>query len=83
MKGINDTPEDARRLARLLRPIKAKINLIPYNTYEGSPFESPDESVISRFQDILIANHYTVMIRYSKVRDILAACGQLRAISLA
>jgi 23S rRNA (adenine2503-C2)-methyltransferase len=79
MRGINDTPEDARRLARLLRPVKAKINLIPYNTYEGSPFESPDEPVISRFQDILIADHYTVMIRRSKGRDISAACGQLRA----
>jgi 23S rRNA (adenine2503-C2)-methyltransferase len=82
MKGVNDTPEDARRLAELLRPVKAKINLIPYNTYEGSPFECPDESVISKFQDILIGNHYTVMIRRSKGGDILAACGQLRAISL-
>jgi 23S rRNA (adenine2503-C2)-methyltransferase len=79
MKGINDSPEDARRLARLLRPIKAKINLIPYNTYEESPFECPDESVITRFQDILIAGHYTVMVRRSKGQDISAACGQLRA----
>ena len=79
MKGINDTPEDARRLAELLRPVKAKINLIPYNTYEGSPFECPDESVISRFQEILIDAHYTVMIRRSKGRDISAACGQLRS----
>ena len=62
-----------------MRPVKAKINLIPYNTYEGSPFECPDESVISKFQDILIANHYTVMIRYSKGQDISAACGMLRA----
>jgi 23S rRNA (adenine2503-C2)-methyltransferase len=79
MKGINDAPEDARRLVKLLRPIKAKINLIPYNTYEGSPFECPAESVISNFQDILIAGHYTVMIRRSKGQDISAACGQLRA----
>lgn len=79
MKGINDAPEDAQRLAGLLRPVKAKINLIPYNTYEGSPFECPEEPVISKFQDILIASHYTVMIRRSKGRDISAACGQLRA----
>ena len=79
MKGINDAPEDAQQLAKLLRPVKAKINLIPYNTYDGSPFESPDESTISRFQDILIANHFTVMIRRSKGGDISAACGQLRA----
>jgi 23S rRNA (adenine2503-C2)-methyltransferase len=83
MKGVNDTPEDAHKLAKLLRPVKAKINLIPYNTYDGSPYESPDEATISRFQDILIANHFTVMIRRSKGRDISAACGQLRAISLA
>jgi len=82
MKGINDSPEDARRLVRLLRPVKAKINLIPYNTYDGSPFTSPDEPVIERFQDILIDAHYTVMIRRSKGQDISAACGQLRAISL-
>jgi 23S rRNA (adenine2503-C2)-methyltransferase len=82
MKGVNDAPEDARKLAKLLRPVKAKINLIPYNTYDGSPFESPDEAAISRFQDILIDNHFTVMIRRSKGRDISAACGQLRAISL-
>ncbi len=83
MKGINDAPENARQLAKLLRPIKAKINLIPYNTYEDSLFECPDESVISRFQDILITDHYTVMVRRSKGQDISAACGQLRAISLA
>ena len=83
MKGVNDSPEDAQKLAELLRPVKAKINLIPYNIYEGSPFECPDESTIAKFQDILIANHYTVMIRRSKGRDISAACGQLRAISLA
>jgi len=79
IKGVNDTPEQARQLAKLLRPVKAKINLIPYNTYEGSPYERPDEEAIFRFQDILIANHYTVMIRRSKGQDISAACGQLRA----
>lgn len=79
MKGINDSSEDAQKLAKLLRPVKAKINLIPYNTYEGSPFVCPDESAISKFQDILIANHYTVMIRRSKGGDISAACGQLRS----
>ena len=79
MKGVNDSPEAAHTLAKLLKPLKAKINLIPYNAYDGSPYTCPSEDVILKFQDILIANHYTVMIRRSKGRDILAACGQLRA----
>jgi len=79
IKGVNDSPEAAHTLANLLKPIKAKINLIPYNAYDGSPYSCPAEEVIVRFQDILIANHYTVMVRRSKGQDILAACGQLRA----
>jgi len=79
MKGVNDSPEAAHTLAKLLKPLKAKINLIPYNAYDGSPYACPSEDVILNFQDILIANHYTVMIRRSKGQDILAACGQLRA----
>jgi 23S rRNA (adenine2503-C2)-methyltransferase len=79
MQGVNDSPEAAQALAKLLKPIKAKINLIPYNAYEGSPYARPPEDVILKFQDILIANHYTVMIRRSKGQDIMAACGQLRA----
>lgn len=79
MKGINDSPETAHTLADLLKPVKAKINLIPYNAYDGSPYECPPQDAILKFQDILIANHYTVMIRRSKGQDILAACGQLRA----
>ncbi len=79
MKGINDSETDARRLAALLRPIKAKINLIPFNEHRGSDFKCPSESVISRFQQILIDRNYTVMIRRSKGQDISAACGQLAA----
>jgi 23S rRNA (adenine2503-C2)-methyltransferase len=79
IKGVNDTEKDARRLAKLLRPIRSKINLIPFNTHEGCEFECPDEAVIHRFQEILIDNNYTVMIRQSKGQDISAACGQLRA----
>ena len=79
IKGINDSIEDAHRLVKLLRPIPAKINLIPFNTYEGSDFKRPSESVILKFQDILAKNHYTAIIRQSKGKDISAACGQLRA----
>lgn len=79
IKGINDSKENAKRLVKLLRPIKAKINLIPFNTYEGSQFECPEESVILEFKDILSKSNYTTIVRYSKGQDIFAACGQLSA----
>ena len=79
LKGINDSEEDAKRLVRLLRPIKAKINLIPFNTHQESQFECPEESVILKFKDILSKNNYTAIIRHSKGQDISAACGQLKA----
>ena len=79
LKGINDSEEDAKRLSKLLRPIRAKINLIPFNTYQESKFECPEESVILHFKDILNKNNYTAIIRHSKGQDISAACGQLSA----
>ena len=78
IKGVNDSLEDAKRLVKLLRPIKAKINLIPFNEHEASDFLRPEESVIHKFQEILHQNNYTAIIRHSKGRDISAACGQLR-----
>ncbi len=77
--GVNDRPEDAKRLVKLLRPLRAKINLIPFNPFEGSPLERPEEEVILAFQKVLTDNHYTAPIRRSKGQDIGAACGQLRA----
>ncbi len=79
MKGINDSMADARRLIKLLRPIKSKINLIPFNEHPGSDFQRSDPSRISRFQEFLADHHYTVIVRHSKGQDIGAACGQLRA----
>jgi 23S rRNA (adenine2503-C2)-methyltransferase len=79
MKGINDSMTDAERLAKLLRPIKAKINLIPFNEHPGSDFKRPDPSRISQFQELLADHHYTVIVRHSKGQDIGAACGQLSA----
>jgi 23S rRNA (adenine2503-C2)-methyltransferase len=79
LKDVNDSPEDARALARLLRPVKAKINLIPFNTFPGAPFERPEPATIERFQQVLLQANYTAVIRHSKGRDISAACGQLRA----
>ncbi|MBU0545466.1 MAG: 23S rRNA (adenine(2503)-C(2))-methyltransferase RlmN [Proteobacteria bacterium] len=82
IKGINDSSGDANRLARLLRPVKSKINLIPFNEHEKSEFKRPEEAVIRAFQDILIKKNYTAVIRRSKGQDISAACGQLRARSI-
>ena len=79
IKRVNDSITDAKRLVKLLRPIRAKINLIPFNTYEGSEFNRPEESAILNFKEILNKNNYTAIIRYSKGQDISAACGQLRA----
>ena len=82
IKGINDSPEDAAHLAGILKKLPCKINLIPYNAHEDSPFERPDASTIANFQDVLVKRNYTAIIRYSKGSDISAACGQLRARSV-
>ncbi|MDQ7837285.1 MAG: 23S rRNA (adenine(2503)-C(2))-methyltransferase RlmN [Thermodesulfobacteriota bacterium] len=79
INGVNDSPEQARALAKLLRDSRAKINLIPFNAYPGSEFKPPPPEKILAFQQILIKNHYTTMIRQSKGADISAACGQLHA----
>jgi 23S rRNA (adenine2503-C2)-methyltransferase len=82
IKDINDSEADAERLAKLLQPIRCKINLIPFNTHEGCDYERPAEAVIAKFQQILLEKNYTVIIRQSKGQDISAACGQLRARSM-
>lgn len=77
-RDVNDSPLHARRLAKLLAPLKSKINLIPFNPYPGSVFQRPPQERIQAFQDILIGKHFTSVVRYSKGLDIMAACGQLR-----
>ncbi|MEK6673054.1 MAG: 23S rRNA (adenine(2503)-C(2))-methyltransferase RlmN [Nitrospirota bacterium] len=79
LKDINDKLEDAERLVKLLRGIPSKVNLIPFNPYEGSGFRRPDDASVLRFQDLLIKGNLTAIIRKSKGQDILAACGQLKA----
>ncbi len=79
LAGINDSPEDAKRMAKLLHPLRAKINLIPFNPFQGCAFTRPEDEAILAFQKILIDKHYTVIIRRSKGQDVGAACGQLRA----
>lgn len=78
LKGVNDSVEDALRLAKLLRGIKCKVNLIPFNPFPGSEFKRPDEKAVRRFQKVLLDHHYTAPVRESRGRDISAACGQLR-----
>ena len=75
--GVNDTPADARRLARLLAGVKAKVNLIPLNAAPGIPFERPSDGPWMRFARILSEKGVTVSVRKSRGRDIRAACGQL------
>jgi 23S rRNA (adenine2503-C2)-methyltransferase len=79
MKGVNDTIADAQRLVKLLEPIKAKVNLIPFNEYDESEFKRPSKNQISEFLQILLDRNLTAITRKSKGDDILAACGQLKA----
>jgi len=79
IKDINDSLEDAKRLAKLLRGIPCKINLIPFNPDPALPFERPSEERVREFQECLYRSHYTACIRYSKGLDVGAACGQLAA----
>ncbi|HZP36811.1 MAG TPA: 23S rRNA (adenine(2503)-C(2))-methyltransferase RlmN [Methylomirabilota bacterium] len=78
LDGVNDRPDDARRLVRLLKGVRAKINLIPFNDWEGSGFARPPLPRILAFQAILLEHGITATIRWSKGEDIGAACGQLR-----
>jgi len=77
LSGVNDTPEDARRLVRLLSGIKGKVNLLPLNEAAGIPFERPSDERVNRFAKILADHGVTVSVRKSRGRDIRAACGQL------
>jgi len=75
--GVNSSVQDARKLAILLKELRCKLNLIVFNEYPGSVFKSPSQKTVEVFQQTLIDNHYTTMLRASKGSDILAACGQL------
>jgi 23S rRNA (adenine2503-C2)-methyltransferase len=77
LEEVNDTAEDARRLAGLLSGIKAKVNLIPLNPAPGIPYRRPSDERVDRFAQILADRHITVSVRKSRGRDIRAACGQL------
>jgi len=78
IRGLNDSPEDAKRVTKLLRGIRCKINLLPFNEFPGSQYKKPSEESILKFQEVLLNHHFSVFIRKSRGADILAACGQLR-----
>ena len=74
--GFNDTPEDARRVAKLLGNLRVKVNLIPWNPGE-LPYKKPDEGRIEEFRHILDEKGVRAFVRYSRGQDVMAACGQL------
>jgi 23S rRNA (adenine2503-C2)-methyltransferase len=81
LKDINDTPDDARRLVKLLKGIPAKVNLIPFNPWPGTSYECSDWESIERFAEILNRAGYASPVRTPRGRDIMAACGQLKSAS--
>jgi 23S rRNA (adenine2503-C2)-methyltransferase len=81
LKGVNDSDAEARALVRLLKGIPAKINLIPFNPWPGSPYECSSWERIEAFADIVNRAGYASPIRTPRGRDILAACGQLKSAS--
>ena len=77
LAGVNDREKDARNLMAWLHGLRVKVNLIPFNAWEGSEFEEPGEESVQRFAEMLVSKNYTVIVRRSKGRDVGAACGQL------
>ena len=82
LKGVNDSPAEAKELVRLLKGIPAKVNLIPFNPWPGAPYECSTEASIKAFSDIVFAAGYSAPVRTPRGRDISAACGQLKSLSV-
>ena len=81
LKGVNDSVADARALVRLIVGIPAKLNLIPFNSWPGAPYECSSPEAIERFAAIVNRAGYAAPVRAPRGRDILAACGQLKSAS--
>lgn len=79
LKGVNDSEADARLLVRLIEGMPAKVNLIPFNPWPGSAFETSTPQAIRRFSEIVMAAGYAAPVRQPRGQDILAACGQLKS----
>ena len=82
LKGVNDSPAEARELVRLLQGIPAKVNLIPFNPWPGAPYECPTDAAIAAFSEIVFNAGYSAPVRTPRGRDISAACGQLKSESV-
>ena len=82
LKGINDSASDARALIKLMEGIPAKINLIPFNPWPGSPYECSEKNQIEEFEKIVLKAGYPSPVRTPRGDDILAACGQLKSASV-
>jgi 23S rRNA (adenine2503-C2)-methyltransferase len=82
LKGVNDSPADARALVKLVSGIPAKINLIPFNPWPGAPYECSDWETIEKFAEIVNRAGYASPVRTPRGRDIMAACGQLKSASI-
>ena len=78
LKGVTDSPEDAHNLVRLLKGMRAKVNLIPLNEAEELQYSRPSDVAVQRFQQILVDNHISAFVRKNRGNDISAACGQLK-----
>ena len=79
LKGVNDSPDEARALVKLIKGIPAKINLIPFNEWPGAPYERSSNNRIHAFADIIYHAGYASPIRTPRGEDIMAACGQLKS----
>ncbi|HSD95104.1 MAG TPA: 23S rRNA (adenine(2503)-C(2))-methyltransferase RlmN [Syntrophales bacterium] len=75
--GVNDSPADAKLLVRTFGNLRCKFNLILFNEFPGSPFKAPTAKAVEAFQKVLVDHHFTAVVRQSRGKDILAACGQL------
>ncbi len=82
LKGVNDSDADARELVRILTPIHAKVNLIPFNPWPGAPYECSSNNRIHRFAEIVNDGGLSAPVRTPRGRDISAACGQLKSQSV-
>jgi 23S rRNA (adenine2503-C2)-methyltransferase len=75
--GVNDSPADAKLLVKTFGNLRCKFNLIAFNEFPGSPFRAPSPKAIEAFQKVLVDHRFTAVLRQSRGKDILAACGQL------
>jgi 23S rRNA (adenine2503-C2)-methyltransferase len=78
LRGVTDSPEDALNLVGLLKGLRAKVNLIPFNEAEELTYQRPPDAVVSRFQQVLTDHHISAFVRRNRGNDISAACGQLK-----